>query len=147
MDGADVANRGSAARSTPGRNPLWGRIMHVALLLGAACVLLFVTSLPPICPVRLLFHVPCPSCGLTRAARLVLAGDFAGATHMHPLWFLVLPSVGAFCMLQLAHYLGRGELAKVDKPAVRYWAYVLLGLLVVVWVARFFGAFGGPCPV
>src|SRR5438045_52781 len=31
------------------------------------------------CPVLLAFGVPCPTCGVTRATRLVLHGGFAGA--------------------------------------------------------------------
>jgi len=78
---------------------------------------------------------------------MAVAGDFAGATHMHPLWFLVLPYVGALCAVHLGHYLLRGRLATIEQPSVRRAGYALLTLLVVVWIARFLGAFGGPCPV
>ncbi|WP_394838589.1 DUF2752 domain-containing protein [Pendulispora rubella] len=118
----------------------------MASLVGLAAVLLFVTSLPAMCPMRVLLHTPCPSCGLTRAARLALGGDFAGATHIHPLWFAVLPFVGTLGIFQLGHYLVRGDLAQLHRH-VGNAGYVLLTLLVVVWVARFFGAFGGPCPI
>lgn len=123
------------------------RLLVVGVLVGLAAVLLFVTSLPALCPMRVLLHVPCPSCGLTRAARLALGGHFAAATHLHPLWFLVLPYVGTLGVLQLAHYLAKGELARIDHRIVHRLGYALLALLVVVWVARFLGAFGGPCPV
>jgi len=123
------------------------RVAVVALLVGLAAALLFVTSLPATCPVRLLLHVPCPSCGLTRATRLAVTGDFAGATHLHPLWFLVLPYVGTLAAVHLGHYVVRGELAPLEHRVAAPIGYVLVVLLVVVWVARFFGAFGGPCPV
>ncbi|WP_394849155.1 DUF2752 domain-containing protein [Pendulispora brunnea] len=118
----------------------------MASLVGLAAVLLFVTSLPAMCPMRVLLHTPCPSCGLTRAARLALGGDFAGATHIHPLWFLVLPFLGTLGIFQLGHYLVRGDLARLHRH-FGHAGYALLTLLVIVWVARFFGAFGGPCPI
>ncbi|WP_394829847.1 DUF2752 domain-containing protein [Pendulispora albinea] len=131
----------------PRPSPFGVRLAVVALLVGLAAALLFVTSLPATCPMRVTLHVPCPSCGLTRAARLALAGDFHAATHIHPLWFLVLPYVGTLGLVQLAHYLVRGELRAMNNRLVRPVGYVLLTLLMVVWIARFFGAFGGPCPV
>ena len=48
------------------------------------------------CPINLIFGVPCPGCGLTRAVLLFLRGDFAGAFAMHPL-FVVLPLAAALC--------------------------------------------------
>jgi hypothetical protein len=110
--------------------------------------LVFVTSLPPLCPLRLVLGVPCPSCGLTRAARLAFGGDFAAATQMHPLWFVVLPFVAAVSCVQITRYVRTGDFAPLETSArVTRVAQVLLGLLVVVWIARFFGAFGGPCAV
>ena len=116
------------------------------LLLVAALV--FVTSLPPFCPLRLALGVPCPSCGLTRATRFALSLDFAAATGLHPLWFLVLPYVGGVAAVQMGSYVLKGESsAFVRSVWVTRTGQVLLALLVVVWIARFFGAFGGPCPV
>ena len=100
------------------------------------------------CPLRLVLGVPCPSCGLTRATRLAFGGDFAAATHMHPLWFVVLPFVAAVTCVQITRYVRTGDLAPLEANAVvTRITQALLGLLVVVWIARFFGAFGGPCPV
>ena len=124
------------------------RLLLPAALLALAGSLVFVTSLPPLCPLRLVLGVPCPSCGLTRATRLAIGGEFAAATHMHPLWFVVLPFVAAVTCVQITRYLRTGELAPLEtNVVVTRIAQVLLGLLVVVWIARFCGAFGGPCPV
>jgi hypothetical protein len=37
------------------------------------------------CPLRTLAHVPCPSCGMTRAFVRLAHGDLAGALHVSPL--------------------------------------------------------------
>ena len=42
---------------------------------------------PTLCLQRLLFHVPCAGCGLTRAFRAAVRGDFAGALRAHPGWW------------------------------------------------------------
>lgn len=125
-----------------------GRLILPAALVALAGSLVFVTSLPPLCPLRLVLGVPCPSCGLTRATRLAFGGDFAAATHMHPLWFVVLPFVAAVSYVQIARYVRTGHFAPLEANVrVTRVAQALLGLLVVVWIARFFGAFGGPCAV
>ena len=104
------------------------------------------------CPVAELVGLPCPGCGLTRAALALAAGDLTSALRLHPLSPVVMP-FGA--------WLGWRELGRGVHPGEplggrfrRGWerlAVVLAGgftgLLLVVWIARFFGAFGGPVQV
>ncbi len=111
-------------------------------VLGAAMV--FTTSIPSFCPMRILLHVPCPSCGLTRATRLALGGHFSAATAMHPLWFIVLPFLTVVGAMQVKHQLQFGQLVTRTPKWARMSGSVIVVLLVVVWIARFFGAFGGP---
>lgn len=118
------------------------------LVLALGGVFVFVTSLPALCPLRIALGVPCPSCGLTRATRLAIGGDFIGATRIHPLWFLVVPYVGTILGVQLARHARYGHFLPLgENTIVRRSGQALLALLIVVWIARFFGAFGGPCPV
>lgn len=43
------------------------------------------------CPMRFLFGIPCPLCGMVRALKSVLSGNFSRAFYYHPLWpFAVL---------------------------------------------------------
>jgi hypothetical protein len=100
------------------------------------------------CMMRVAFHVPCPTCGMTRATRLIAHGDVAGATQMHPLWFLVLPLAMGIIVLELEGYVRTGRWGGAARiPALRWLGLVTVILLVLVWIARFFGAFGGPAPV
>ena len=116
----------------------------------AMAVLAFIAlpGIPAVCPMRLLFHVPCPSCGLTRAARDLLHADLAGATRMHPLWWLVFPYVGVLGLLEGVTYVKTGTMGRWGQTrVVQQLGIVLLALLVVVWGARALGAFGGPVPL
>ncbi len=100
------------------------------------------------CPVRFIIGVPCPACGITRAARLVVRGDFVGATAIHPLVWIVGPVVAAFAIVEVLGFIKTREWGASRK--VRGSKVVMIGtaaLMFVVWVARFFGAFGGPAPI
>lgn len=37
-----------------------------------------------VCPCKLLYHIPCPGCGVTRATILAFKGDFCGALRLNP---------------------------------------------------------------
>ena len=115
--------------------------------LGVAAIVL-VPGLPPLCPMRVFFHVPCPGCGLTRAASLALHGDFAEATHMFPLWFVVLPLVAIVFGVDTWRYVRTGAWSSILGAGPAKWiGFAVMIALVAMWVARFFGAFGGPAPV
>jgi hypothetical protein len=97
---------------------------------------------------RLLLGVPCPSCGLTRAARFAVGGEFAAATAMHPLWFLVLPFVAVMGVSESALYVRDGAWGGVmGRRGVKHVAWGLVVALLGVWIARELGAFGGPVPL
>ena len=105
-------------------------------------------AVPPLCPMRLLLHIPCPSCGLTRAARCLVHGNLAAATHLHPLWWLVFPFVAAVAAIEAKRYVRTGRVGgSTEHPAVPKLGVALLIALVVVWIARGLGAFGGPVPL
>lgn len=122
------------------------RFAAPAVLLSAAMLILWV--LPSPCPIRFVLGVPCPSCGLTRAARAAVTFDFAEATRNHPLWFIVLPALALFVAIEVGSYVVRGRAVGLERVrGVRIGFGVIVGLLVCVWIARFFGAFGGPVAV
>jgi len=100
------------------------------------------------CPLRTLFHVPCPTCGMTTATRAVLRLDLAAATHENPLALVVLPFVAALVSVELAGFVVTGQFGvATKKSAVRIAGLAMCAALFVVWVLRFFGAFGGPLKV
>jgi hypothetical protein len=84
---------------------------------------------------------------MTRATRFALHGDFAAATRMHPLWFLVPPALVAIVIAETVAFRRTGRWGTViERTWVKRAGGVILVVLVAVWIARFFGAFGGPAP-
>lgn len=136
--------RTGARGATRGR-----RILAVALSLALAS--LAIASDVTLCPVAALSGVPCPGCGLTRAALALISGDFTAAFALHPLVFVAAPLV-ALLGLGLLRDVWRGESAPASVPPraagwVAAAAAVLLAAFISVWFARLYGAFGGPVPV
>ncbi len=85
---------------------------------------------------------------MTRATLCLCALDVAGAARLHPLVFLTLPTL--FWALALEGY-GYVQYARwggaARHRAVSRALTVLLVLLLVLWIARFFGALGGPVAI
>lgn len=123
------------------------RVARIVLLFGAIGAL-FASSVP-LCPVAYSLHEPCPGCGLTRATFACAHGHFGDAYQFHPLVFVVLPILGVWTVTCVFRYLREGialpppRVSKFLSPATA----VLWGLLIVLWVLRWRGYFGGPVPI
>lgn len=52
-----------------------------------------------ICPLKLLFHIPCPGCGITRASGLFLQGQIIDAVMLNPNILIVLPYIAIYPLL------------------------------------------------
>jgi hypothetical protein len=152
------------ARSRPRRRPFITRLFKRILVLGllALPIATAVATDLPLCPLAGIFGIPCPGCGLSRASLAALRGDFSTALQLHPLVFWVAP-VYVFLVGGLVFGYVRGTPPASARPEAsddRAWQRALLlgratsaiagitiALLLGVWVARFFGLFGGPVPV
>jgi hypothetical protein len=121
----------------------------VLALCGLA--LLAVVFEAPVCPTASLLGVPCPGCGLTRATLALLRGDWRGALHLHPLVPLLAPLYFGLIGAAALGYVAGPERSRRRLRFTGRWvnpiAWALLALVFGVWLARFFGAFGGPVPV
>lgn len=124
------------------------RLARLSALATAVGLLLLLEA--PLCPTAALARLPCPGCGLTRATLALVALDLERALALHPLVPLLAPLV-----VGLSAHTGLAYVWSSDWPVARAgrstWggrAWLALGVVVVgVWLARFFGAFGGPAPV
>ncbi|HMI86718.1 MAG TPA: DUF2752 domain-containing protein [Polyangiaceae bacterium] len=116
----------------------------VALAGVAGAALLF--SPVKLCLVALALRIPCPGCGMTRATVALLRGEVAQAIALHPLSPVIVPCATGWIVAQTVGYVrGRGTLRGARIPrSVELLAAALAFLLLGVWVARFFGFFGGP---
>lgn len=113
------------------------------LAIGALAAFILFVGWP--CPLHLATGLPCPTCGLTRATRLLLRGDFTAATVMHPLVWLVLSVAVIFAGIEIAGYLRSGAWGTSMRMRFTRMILVVVALLLfALWVARFAGAFGGP---
>lgn len=54
-----------------------------------------------VCYSILLFGLPCPFCGITRAAKLMLQGKFKASFDMHPLLILVIFGVLLYIIINI----------------------------------------------
>lgn len=96
------------------------------------------------CPFHSLFHLPCPGCGMTRAALAIFQGDLAGVLRWHPftpyfilLGFLCSPGI-ALSAAQQKRW--AGLLTKVERRTalntiilISFVAYSFLRLLWVIF--------------
>lgn len=102
----------------------FGAVCMVIIVYMAVFTIFFGTS----CPIRLFTGLPCPGCGITRAAILLLAGRWQQAWDMNPVIFPV--ALAAFYYGINRYFLGRR--AKEMK-------WIILGIsamLVAVYVMR-----------
>lgn len=97
------------------------------------------------CPTAGLFGVPCPGCGLTRAALAALTGHPAEALRLHPLVFVATPALGMLVVSSV--YQPRWLRGPRVSRALEIGGAALVVALLVVWALRFAGALGGPVPV
>jgi hypothetical protein len=129
------------------------RARRVAIVLGIAGSFAAVVALElPLCPTATLLGVPCPGCGLTRATLRLLHADLTGALALHPLSPALAPLIAWLGSKAALDYIGLGSAQRraVSARAARLtsaFGFTLLALLLGVWGARFFGAFGGPVSV
>jgi hypothetical protein len=137
---APIVNQGSG---TPQKRAL------VLLLIAAAFGVAVALNLP-LCPFALVTRHPCPGCGMTRAALALAQGHITEALRLHPLSIVVVPAAILLITQGSMSYVRRGRWETFES-ARTWWAtalWLLFGLaLFGVWIARFFGALGGPVPV
>lgn len=103
-----------------------------------------------VCPFAAFLGLPCPGCGLTRATLSLASGHLALAVRYHPLSPLFVPAFVASVIWALGGdewIQSRGFDAQRVQRVFYAMLLALATLLLVVWVSRFAGAFGGPVHV
>ena len=136
-----------AEASREARYPLRAAGVVVAWALGVMPALLGLQR----CPSALLLHTPCPGCGMTRAAWLLLRGDVRGSIAMHPLAIPTLLATALIALAMVRVTFARGGVGgmvddRLSRLAVV--AFVAIQIAsVALWIARMLGAFGGPVAV
>ena len=151
---ADDGHPGDGPLAGPGASavpPLRRRALGVAAVAAAWGLGVLPAALGQRCTMAMLFHRPCPGCGMTRAVRLLAAGHVGASLRMHP---LALPVLGIWLLLMATTLwttaihgsplaMMKGRLGRITLAAIA----VVYTAVFMLWIARWFGLFGGPVPV
>ncbi len=79
------------------------------------------------CPIRYLFGIPCPGCGMTRAYLSLLKLDFAKAFEYQSLFPIPI--------LAVIYFLFRKKLA-FSKTTENILLYTVIGVFLLRWIIR-----------
>jgi hypothetical protein len=117
----------------------------VLALVGAVGIALLFSPVK-LCLMALALRLPCPGCGMTRATMALLQGDFARAFALHPLSPVIVPlAMGLIFVNAVGYVRTGGTFGTTHVPrSIEVLAAALVILLFGIWLARFFGYFGGP---
>ncbi|SCW32189.1 Protein of unknown function [Ruminococcaceae bacterium YRB3002] len=81
------------------------------------------------CPMKLLFGLPCPLCGITRAFTAVIKLDFKEAFYYHPLWPVI-------AVVIIAETLNELSVVKIPQKANNIALIIVAAMLLVCYVIR-----------
>ncbi len=112
--------------------------LPVALSTFAAGAVWLRLELPlPKCAFHQFTGHPCPSCGVTRAARQLLYGHLVGALHFNPLAVILFGLIITYCLyaaVVLAFDLPRWRLeGPVSRQQGRWWRIGVCSAVAVNW--------------
>ena len=81
-----------------------------------------------VCYFRILFGIPCPACGISRAFSLILKGHFILAFKMHPMIYFVI----FWCLLFIIQRYFNNNLSSIFK----FYTIICIILFIVIYVYR-----------
>jgi hypothetical protein len=114
---------------------LWGSVLGAAALIGSGWLW---SGLPtPLCPLHALTGLPCPTCGMTRAANALLRGDLVAALRWNPFVTLVLAGAGIYVVyaaLVVMRPLPRLRLEMLSRAESRWGRISLFVFLALNWI-------------
>ncbi len=138
---------GEANEPTAEPAPRARRVLSVTLFAASLAFGLSLVAMgAPCCPSAGLFGVPCPGCGLTRAAAALTCGELQSALAFHPLVVAALPTYGAGLAYAASSALGR-PWSPTATRRLGALGLVVVSLMIAAWLLRFAGYLGGPVPV
>ena len=97
-----------------------------------------------VCPSKMLYHIPCPGCGITRATILFLGGDFYKAFFLNPNVVFSLSFIFVYPILVILSLLTRKHLIiytfrLLDSFLKRKMALlVVLFLELAIWICNIY---------
>ena len=114
-------------------NVFWSASLGAAAALGLASFW-EPSGVPTICLFRWLLDLPCPGCGLSRAASLLLDGAVADSLRMHP-FALLLGVEAAAIWIAIGVRVHRSLPVGLPR-GVEAWALAHVAPLIALWLGR-----------
>lgn len=99
-----------------------------AVAFMAAMLVVLVKAFGAACISQLMVGLPCPACGMSRAALLFLSGHWKESLQMQPLFAALL--AGAVLLIVFRYFLKR------DTAWMKYYAVIILTAAMVFYVYR-----------
>lgn len=102
-------------------------IKYIAMIAGAVFVLFFYR-----CPVKLIFGIDCPGCGMTRAFKSAVMLDFKAAFEYHPMFFVIAIEVIYYVF---SRYIIKKKFSEKTEDIV---LIVTAVAMILLWIYRQF---------
>jgi len=81
------------------------------------------------CPIKYLFGIPCPTCGMTRAFYSIFSLDIKKAFYYHALWPIVIIGIIVFILYKF-------KIIKLKQKDIDLLIYLLIFLLLFYYIYR-----------
>lgn len=81
------------------------------------------------CPLDSFLGIPCPLCGITRALKSIMRGDFIAAFYYHPLWPVLMIYAALYILSSL-------KMITLSKKTTDVFGYLLCSLLIICFILR-----------
>lgn len=81
-----------------------------------------------VCYSTILFGIPCPACGITRATILMVTGHFFESFHMHPLLILVIIGFVLYPIMK--------KMLKNYRFFINFYVIICMMIFVVFYIYR-----------
>lgn len=114
------------------RHKIWRRRLYLALFLILAIAMMLFWQMQPLrCLFKAATGYPCPGCGSLRVLHALFNGDWIRAITLNPLALVVYLILGGYVLSQAYDEWRGTKYASIFGRALPWWAYILLGVLVV----------------
>ena len=101
-------------------------VQNLWLFLSLACYVVIADSLGLTCALKFLFHIPCPTCGVTRALCSFAKGNWNGYVKYN---VMAIPLLSAVWLLLNIEFFNR-------KRIICFFAYTVLVINIFYYVGR-----------